>query len=234
MSSEDNIDKLSIKNWSQEDQPREKLMKLGRQVLSDAELLAILIGSGNRNESAIELCKRILHQSDNNINQLAKLSVNDLMKFKGIGEAKAISIIAALEIGRRRKSEDIIVKTAITSSSHLYEYIKPVLEDLPHEEFWIILLSRANKIIDKQLIGRGGISETTADIKLIFKKSIESLASAIILAHNHPSGNLKPSQSDINLTNKIVEASKLMDIKVLDHLIIGDGNYYSFADEGII
>tara|TARA_B110000967_G_scaffold80448_1_gene83181 strand:- start:2033 stop:2737 length:705 start_codon:yes stop_codon:yes gene_type:complete len=234
MSQEDNIDKLSIKNWSEEDQPREKLMKLGRQLLSDAELLAILIGSGSRSESAIELCKRILHQSDNNINQLAKLSVNDLMKFKGIGEAKAISIIAALEIGRRRKSEAVIVKTSITSSTHLYEYIKPVLEDLPHEEFWIVLLSRANKIIDKQLIGRGGISETTADIKLIFKKSIESLASGIILAHNHPSGNLKPSQSDINLTNKIIEASKLMDIKVLDHLIIGDGNYYSFADEGII
>jgi DNA repair protein RadC len=234
MSQEDNIDKLSIKNWSEKDQPREKLMKLGRQVLSDAELLAILIGSGSRSESAIELCKRILHQSDNNINQLAKLSVNDLMKFKGIGEAKAISIIAALEIGRRRKSEAVIVKTSIASSTHLYEYIKPVLEDLPHEEFWIVLLSRANKIIDKQLIGRGGISETTADIKLIFKKSIESLASGIILAHNHPSGNLKPSQSDINLTNKIIEASKLMDIKVLDHLIIGDGNYYSFADEGII
>ena len=234
MSQEDNIDKLSIKNWSEKDQPREKLMKLGRQVLSDAELLAILIGSGSRSESAIELCKRILYQSDNNINQLAKLSVNDLMKFKGIGEAKAISIIAALEIGRRRKSEAVIVKTSIASSTHLYEYIKPVLEDLPHEEFWIVLLSRANKIIDKQLIGRGGISETTADIKLIFKKSIESLASGIILAHNHPSGNLKPSQSDINLTNKIIEASKLMDIKVLDHLIIGDGNYYSFADEGII
>jgi DNA repair protein RadC len=234
MNQEDNIDKLSIKNWSEEDQPREKLRKLGRQVLSDAELLAILIGSGSRNESAIELCKRILHQSDNNINQLAKLSVNDLMKFKGVGEAKAISIIAAMELGRRRKSETVITKTSITSSKHLYEYIKPLLEDLPHEEFWIILLSRANKIIDKQLIGRGGISETTADIKLIFKKSIESLASGIILAHNHPSGNLKPSQSDINLTKKIVEASKLFDIKVLDHLIIGDGNYYSFADEGII
>lgn len=234
MNQEKNIDKLSIKNWSEDDQPREKLMKLGRQVLSDAELLAILIGSGNRNESAIDLCKRILHQSDNNINQLAKLSVNDLMKFRGIGEAKAISIIAAMELGRRRKKEDIIVKTSITSSQHLYEYIKSTLEDLPHEEFWIILLTRANKIIDKQLIGRGGISETTADIKLIFKKSIESLASGIILAHNHPSGNLKPSQSDINLTNKIVEASKLMDIKILDHLIIGDGNYYSFADEGII
>ena len=168
-----------------------------------AELLAILIGSGNRSESAIELCKRILNDSQNNINQLAKLSVNDLMKYRGIGEAKAISIVAALELGRRRKSEAVLDKVQVTSSQHLYEYIKPVLEDLPHEEFWIVLLSRANKIIGKQLIGRGGISETTADIKLIFKKSIESLASAIILAHNHPSGNLKPSQSDLNLTKKI-------------------------------
>ncbi|MDA9066248.1 DNA repair protein RadC [Flavobacteriales bacterium] len=234
MDSFNKIEKLSIKHWSEEDQPREKLMAKGRQVLSDAELLAILIGSGNRSESAIELCKRILNDSQNNINQLAKLSVNDLMKYRGIGEAKAISIVAALELGRRRKSEAVLDKVQVTSSQHLYEYIKPVLEDLPHEEFWIVLLSRANKIIGKQLIGRGGISETTADIKLIFKKSIESLASAIILAHNHPSGNLKPSQSDLNLTKKIKDAAKLFDISILDHLIIGDGNYYSFNDEGVL
>ena len=234
MDSFNKIEKLSIKNWSEEDQPREKLMAKGRQVLSDAELLAILIGSGNRSESAIELCKRILNDSKNNINKLAKLSVNDLMKYRGIGEAKAISIVAALELGRRRKSEAVLDKVQVTSSQHLYEYIKPVLEDLPHEEFWIVLLSRANKIIGKQLIGRGGISETTADIKLIFKKSIESLASAIILAHNHPSGNLKPSQSDLNLTKKIKDAAKLFDISILDHLIIGDGNYYSFNDEGVL
>lgn len=234
MDSFNKIEKLSIKNWSEEDQPREKLMAKGRQILSDAELLAILIGSGNRSESAIELCKRILNDSQNNINQLAKLSVNDLMKYRGIGEAKAISIVAALELGRRRKSEAVLDKVQVTSSQHLYEYIKPVLEDLPHEEFWIVLLSRANKIIGKQLIGRGGISETTADIKLIFKKSIESLASAIILAHNHPSGNLKPSQSDLNLTKKIKDAAKLFDISILDHLIIGDGNYYSFNDEGVL
>ena len=234
MDSCNKIEKLSIKNWSEEDQPREKLMAKGRQVLSDAELLAILIGSGSRSESAIELCKRILNDSQNNINQLAKLSVNDLMKYRGIGEAKAISIVAALELGRRRKSEAVLDKVQVTSSQHLYEYIKPVLEDLPHEEFWIVLLSRANKIIGKQLIGRGGISETTADIKLIFKKSIESLASAIILAHNHPSGNLKPSQSDLNLTKKIKDAAKLFDISILDHLIIGDGNYYSFNDEGVL
>ena len=234
MDSFNKIEKLSIKNWSEEDQPREKLMAKGRQVLSDAELLAILIGSGSRSESAIELCKRILNDSQNNINQLAKLSVNDLMKYRGIGEAKAISIVAALELGRRRKSEAVLDKVQVTSSQHLYEYIKPVLEDLPHEEFWIVLLSRANKIIGKQLIGRGGISETTADIKLIFKKSIESLASAIILAHNHPSGNLKPSQSDLNLIKKIKDAAKLFDISILDHLIIGDGNYYSFNDEGVL
>lgn len=232
MESADNIEKLSIKNWSEEDQPREKLMAKGRQVLSDGELLAILIGSGNRNESAIELCKRILNDSENNLNELAKKSVHDLMQYKGIGEAKAISIVAALELGRRRKSEVVLEKVKINSSKQLYEYIRPVLEDLQHEEFWIVMLNRANKIIGKQLIGRGGIAETTADLKLIFKKSIESLASAIILTHNHPSGNLKPSESDFKLTKKIQEAAKLFDIAVLDHLIIGDGNYYSFNDEG--
>jgi len=226
--------KLSIKNWSEEDQPREKLMAQGRQILSDAELIAILIGSGNREESAIELCKRILNESQNNLNELAKLTVSDLTKFKGIGEAKAISIVAALELGRRRKSEEILEKVQVSSSIQVYEYIKSVLTDLPHEEFWIVILNRANKIIGKQLIGRGGVSQTTADVKVIFKKSIDKLASAIILAHNHPSGNLKPSPSDISLTKKVVEGANLLDLKVLDHLIIGDGNYLSFADEGLI
>ncbi len=226
--------KLSIKNWSEEDQPREKLMAKGRQVLSDAELIAILIGSGNREESAIELCKRILSDSQNNLNELAKLTVSDLTKFKGIGEAKAISIVAALELGRRRKSEKILEKVQVSSSKQVYEYIKSVLTDLPHEEFWIVILNRANRIIGKQLIGRGGVSQTTADVKVIFKKSIDKLASAIILVHNHPSGNLKPSSSDLNLTKKVVEGANLLDLKVLDHLIIGDGNYLSFADEGLI
>jgi len=226
--------KLSIKNWSEEDQPREKLMAQGRQILSDAELIAILIGSGNREESAIELCKRILNESQNNLNELAKFTVSDLTKFKGIGEAKAISIVAALELGRRRKSEEILEKVQVSSSNQVYEYIKSVLTDLPHEEFWIVILNRANKIIGKQLIGRGGVSQTTADVKVIFKKSIDKLASAIILAHNHPSGNLKPSPSDISLTKKVVEGANLLDLKVLDHLIIGDGNYLSFADEGLI
>ena len=227
-------DKLSIKNWSEKDQPREKLMAQGRQVLSDAELIAILIGSGNREESAIELCKKILNNSSNNLNELAKLSVIDLMKFKGIGEAKAISIVAALELGRRRKSEAVIDKVKLTSSKEAYEYLRPVLEDLPHEEFWILFLNRANKIIGKQLIGRGGISQTTADVKIVFKKSIDKQASAIILAHNHPSGNIKPSESDIQLTRKIKKGSELLDIQVLDHLIIGDGNYFSFNDSGMM
>ena len=227
-------EKLSIKNWSEKDQPREKLMTQGRQVLSDAELIAILIGSGNREESAIELCKKILNNSSNNLNELAKLSVNDLMKFKGIGEAKAISIVAALELGRRRKSEAVIDKVKLTSSKEAYEYLRPVLEDLPHEEFWILFLNRANKIIGKQLIGRGGISQTTADVKIVFKKSIDKQASAIILAHNHPSGNIKPSESDIQLTRKIKNGSELLDIQVLDHLIVGDGNYFSFNDSGMM
>lgn len=234
MKSSENIEKLSIKNWSEDDRPREKLMVQGRQVLSDSELLAILIGSGNRSESAIELCKRILSQSDFKLNQLAKLSVKDLMKFKGIGEAKAISIVAALEIGRRRKSEEIQEKVKITSSRDAYEFIRPVLEDLPHEEFWIILLNRANKLITKKLIGRGGVSETSADLKLIFKTAVENLASALIVCHNHPSGNLKPSQSDLKLTKKIIEASKLLELAVLDHIIVGDNAYYSFADEGVL
>ena len=227
-------EKLSIKNWSEEDQPREKLMSKGRQVLSDAELIAILIGSGNREESAIELSKRILKESQNNLNKLAKFSLSDLLKFKGIGEAKAISILAALELGRRRKSEKLIDKVRVNSSKQAYEYIKAVLTDLPHEEFWIIILNRANKIICKQLIGRGGVSQTTADVKVIFKLAIDKLASAIILAHNHPSGNLSPSQSDLNLTKKVVEGAQLLDIKVLDHLIVGDGEYVSFNDKGLM
>ncbi len=227
-------EKLSIKNWSEEDQPREKLMSKGRQVLSDAELIAILIGSGNREESAIELSKRILKESQNNLNELAKFSLSDLLKFKGIGEAKAISILAALELGRRRKSEKLIDKVRVNSSKQAYEYIKAVLTDLPHEEFWIIILNRANKIICKQLIGRGGVSQTTADVKVIFKLAIDKLASAIILAHNHPSGNLSPSQSDLNLTKKVVEGAQLLDIKVLDHLIVGDGEYVSFNDKGLM
>lgn len=226
--------KLSIKDLSDDDKPREKLLLKGRNSLSDAELLAILIGSGSREESAIALCQRILNGTQNNLNQLAKLSVKDLMTYKGIGEAKAISIVAALELGRRRKSSEGIEQRAIQSSEQAYEEFRAVLEDLPHEEFWVLLLNRANKVISKQLVGRGGISSTSADVRIILKLALDHLASGIILGHNHPSGNLKPSQADKLLTNKVKEAAQLIDIKVLDHLIIGNNAYLSFMDEGVM
>lgn len=226
--------KLSIKDLSDDDKPREKLLLKGRNSLSDAELLAILIGSGSREESAIALCQRILNGTQNNLNQLAKLSVKDLMTYKGIGEAKAISIVAALELGRRRKSSEGIEQRTIQSSEQAYEEFRAVLEDLPHEEFWVLLLNRANKVISKQLVGRGGISSTSADVRIILKLALDHLASGIILGHNHPSGNLKPSQADKLLTNKVKEAAQLIDIQVLDHLIIGNNAYLSFMDEGVM
>lgn len=226
--------KLSIKDLSDDDKPREKLLLKGRNSLSDAELLAILIGSGSREESAIALCQRILNGTQNNLNQLAKLSVKELMTYKGIGEAKAISIVAALELGRRRKSSEGIEQRAIQSSEQAYEEFRAVLEDLPHEEFWVLLLNRANKVISKQLVGRGGISSTSADVRIILKLALDHLACGIILGHNHPSGNLKPSQADKLLTNKVKEAAQLIDIQVLDHLIIGNNAYLSFMDEGVM
>lgn len=225
---------ISIKELALDDRPREKLVAFGRSYLSDAELIAILIGSGSRIESAVQLSQRILSFSDNNINNLAKLSIEELKQFKGIGEAKAISIIAALELGRRHKSESQPKRPIINSSKDSYNIIKHKLEDLPYEEFWIILLSRANKVKSTYLISRGGITETVVDVKIILKKAIDNLASGLILVHNHPSGNLKPSQSDLNLTKKIQSGATIMDIQLLDHLIIGDGNYYSFADNSLL
>lgn len=225
---------ISIKDWADDDRPREKLLLKGKGALSDAELIAILIASGNRNESAVDLSKRILQSLDNNINKLAKLSVNDLMKFKGVGEAKAITIIASLELGRRRKTADVLEKENVGGSKDAFQILQLKLEDLPHEEFWVILLNRANKVIDTKLIGRGGVSSTVVDSKVIFSFALESLASGIILGHNHPSGNLKPSNSDIRLTKKIVDAGKIMEVPILDHIIVGDNEYFSFADEGMI
>ena len=225
---------ISIKDWAKDDRPREKLLIKGKGALSDAELLAILIASGNRHESAVELSKRILQSLGNNLNKLAKLSVNDLMKFKGIGQAKAISIIASLELGRRRRSSDVLEKDKIEGSKDAFQILQLKLEDMPHEEFWVMLLNRANKVIDTKLVGRGGVSSTVVDSKVIFSFALESLASAIILAHNHPSGNLKPSNSDIRLTKKIVDAGKIMEVPILDHIIVGDNEYFSFADEGMI
>ena len=223
----------NILSWAEEDRPREKLLLKGKCALSDAELIAILIGSGTRELSAVALSKLILQSVNNNLNELAKLSINDLIKFKGIGDAKAISIAAALELGRRRKESEVLKKPKVGSSADVYEAIRPYLMDLQHEQFWVLLLNRANEIIRPQQISIGGVSGTIADPKMIFKAAIEYLASAIILVHNHPSGNLTPSQADKDLTRKVKEAGRTLDIPVLDHLIFSDNGYFSFTDEGI-
>lgn len=225
---------LNIKSWAEDDRPREKLFLKGRQALSDAELIAILIGSGNREESAVELSKRILNSASNNLSELGKLSVSDLMNFKGIGDAKAISIIAALELGRRRKETETVKRDKITCSKDVFDIMQPFMLDLPHEEFWLLNLSRSNAVIKKELISRGGVSGTVVDTKMIFKSAVENLASSIIICHNHPSGNLKPSDADIRITKNIREAGRVMDIQLFDHVIITETGYYSFNDEGML
>ncbi len=225
---------LNIKSWAEGDRPREKLLLNGRHTLSDAELIAILIRTGIKNHSAVELAKQILHQCNNNLSELSRLNTKELARFKGMGTVKAISIIAALELGRRRREEEALKKEIISSSSDIVELIQPQLSDLIHEEFWLILLNRANHIITKTCISKGGISGTVVDPRLVFKAAIEHNASGIILCHNHPSGNSKPSNEDIQLTKKLREAGKNLDINVLDHIIIAGTSFYSFADEGII
>ena len=225
---------LKIKDWAEEDRPREKLLVKGITSLSDAELIAIIIGSGNSEESAVELARRILQSAQNNLSTLGKFTVSDLMKFKGIGEAKAIGIVSALELGRRRKSDDIPEKQQIQSSNDVFTIFQPMLADIPHEEFWVLLLNRSNRVIEKLRVSQGGVSGTVTDIRLILKPAIEKLASSIILCHNHPSGNTKPSENDIAITQKVKEAAKFMDIAVLDHIIVCEKNYYSLADEGVI
>lgn len=222
----------TIKSWAEEDRPREKLLSKGKQVLSDSELVAILIGSGNDTETAVDLAKRILNSVNNNLNELGKLSINDLKQFKGIGEAKAISIIAALELGRRRQSGTALEKIKITSSQDVFAFVQPFLADLPHEAFLLVCLNRANQLIYHQTISIGGVSGTVADIRIILKVAIEKLASGIIVAHNHPSGNVQPSSEDEKLTKQLKEAAKYMNINLHDHLIVGNSNYFSFADEG--
>jgi len=225
---------LSIASWAKEDRPREKLQTQGRQALSNAELMAILIGSGSRNESAVELSKRILASISNDLHELGKLDLKELQKFKGIGEAKAITIIAALELGRRRKSVEPKQRKKIISSNDAYQEMQSLLADLKHEQFWILLLNRANQIISKVQISSGGVAGTVVDAKLIFKPALEVLASGIILLHNHPSGNLKPSKQDIDITKKLITGAKNLDINILDHLIISEMGYLSFKDEGLI
>jgi DNA repair protein RadC len=229
-----NLSKLTIKHWSEEDQPREKLMNKGKSVLTSAELIAILIGSGNNDQSAVELSKQILDSVNNDLSVLSKLSIHDLMKFKGIGEAKAISIIAALELGRRRKDSEVAERSKISSSKAAYDFMYESLVDLSHEEFWVIYLNRANIVIRKERTTSGGITGTIVDGRLIFKIAVECLACGIILVHNHPSGSKDPSQADKQLTNKLREAGKLLDVPVLDHLIFTDTGYFSFADEGLL
>ncbi|HLK98323.1 MAG TPA: DNA repair protein RadC [Hymenobacter sp.] len=225
---------FGIKRWAEEDRPREKLMQKGRAALSDAELMAILLGSGTAKLSAVDVAKLVLSAADNDLNTLARFSLKELMRQKGIGEAKAITIVAALELGRRRKESDAPARTTITCSRDIYQLIRPNLQDLPHEEFWVILLNRANVVMRKTSISRGGVAGTVADPKLIFKEALEQLASSIIVVHNHPSGNRSPSAADIALTRKLKEAGQFLDLPVLDHLIYTDAGYYSFADENML
>lgn len=226
--------KLNIKEWAVEDRPREKMLVKGSRSLSDAELIAILIGSGNVEETAVELSRRILSSVGNNLPELGRKGIDNLKSFNGIGEAKAVTIMAALELGRRRKEAEVFVKKKITGSKDAAEYFQPLLGDLNHEEFWILLLDRGNKIIDSFMVSQGGISGTVIDVRLILKTAVEKLASAMILSHNHPSGTMQASDADLKITQKIKDAAKLMDILVLDHIIIGQNSYLSLADEGIL
>jgi DNA repair protein RadC len=227
--------KLSVKDWSPDDQPREKLQLKGVNALSDAELLAIIIGSGNREETSVELSQRILQSAGNNINRLGKFSIQHLISnFKGIGEAKAISIVAALELGKRRKSEDLNAGQKILCSKDIYTYFYPILCDLPHEELWALFLNRSNKIIDRKKISQGSVSQTAADGKLIYKEAVILLASGVALCHNHPSGSIMPSIYDDKITMNIKKGMELLELILIDHVIIADGIYYSYADEGKI
>ena len=226
--------KLSIKEWAAEDRPREKMLVKGIRSLSEAELIAILIGSGNLDESAVEVSRRILASVNNNLNELGKKTVSDLQKFKGIGPAKAITITAAMELGRRRKESEPAEKPKVVTSADAAAIFNPLLSDLPHEEFWVLLLNRNNLVIDKLMVSQGGLSGTIIDVRIILKMALDKLACSIILCHNHPSGNLIPSEADKEITRKIKEAGKHMDIPVLDHLIIGNDTYFSFTDEGLI
>ena len=225
---------LSIKKWAVDDRPREKLLQKGKLSLSDSELIAILLGSGSKNESAVELSKRLLSSSRNNLNELGKLSISQLCKFKGIGPAKAVTIVAALELGRRRRLEEAMEQKKISSSHSVYEIMQPIIGELPHEEFWIIYLNNSNKIIEQFQISKGGITGTLVDVRITLKKALEIGAVSLILVHNHPSGNLKASEADKQLTRKLKTAAESLDIKVLDHIIVTEKSYLSFADEGIL
>ncbi len=223
---------LSIKNWAVEDRPREKLMQKGVESLSDAELLAILLVSGTKTRTALDLGKELLHRANNSLSELGKLHMEDLVKIRGIGKSRAITILAALELGRRRKFSAPSKKQQVTSSRVVFEIFQPLLGDLAHEEFWVLILNRSNRVIDKICISKGGISGTVIDTRVILNKALSRLGSAMIICHNHPSGNTDPSEADRSITRKIKNAAATMDISLLDHVIIADDRYYSFADNG--
>lgn len=224
----------AITAWAEEDRPREKMLLKGRQALSDAELLAILIGSGSKGESAVTLAQRILASVENNLHELGKRSVKDLQRFKGIGEAKAISIAAALELGRRRQLSDLRERPRISGSRDAFQVIAPLLTDLHHEEFWLLLLNKANEVFARERLSTGGMSGTVVDVKLAYKTALDARAAGLIAIHNHPSGSLQPSQADVELTRKLRQAGTVLDMPLLDHLIVSERGYYSFADEGTL
>jgi len=226
--------KLSIREWARDDRPREKLMAQGAGALSDAELLAILIRSGSTKDSALDLAKLIMGSAANDLNRLSQLGVAELTKFNGMGEAKAIAIVAALELGRRRRALEPRERASVTTSATAYELVRPMLADKPHEEFWLIFLDRGNRLLDKCRISQGGMHGTVADPKIIFKEALDRRASSVVLCHNHPSGQLRPSEEDILLTRKLVEGGRILDISVHDHLIVTAAGYYSFADNGML
>lgn len=227
-------DTVKFKDWATEDKPREKLMKRGIESLTDAELLAILINTGTKQNSVIDLARKVLMAVDHDLNRLAKLTIEELSGFEGIGTTKAISLITALELGKRRAMATIMNKQQIRSSKEVGDLFCPLLGDLPHEEFWVLFLNGANKIIDKRQVSKGGVGATYIDVRIVMKAAIMQLASGIILCHNHPSGNLAPSQEDINLTHRLIQAGKLLEVRVWDHIIVSDTDYFSFVDENLI
>jgi len=229
-----NTPKTTIKDWSADDRPREKMLLKGKDALSDAELIAILIGSGNRRESAVELSRRILTSSRNSLSALSRLSIEELSQFNGIGNAKAIAIVAALELGRRKRLAKAMPEEGVKYSKDVFELMQPRIGDLPHEEFWVIYLNNANKVIHTAQLSKGGITGTLVDVRLLLKEALVNSATAIILSYNHPSGTLRPSTADKEITEKIKNACLSMDIKLLDHIIVTEKSYFSFQDEGII
>ncbi|UJF29784.1 DNA repair protein RadC [Kaistella sp. 97-N-M2] len=225
---------MSIKFLAEDDRPREKFLLKGKNALSDAELLAIIMGSGNREDSAVDLARKILDSVGNNWHNLSLLQISDLTKFKGVGEAKAISIATALEIGRRRASQEVPEKIQITNSADTYKVLQPHLGDLQTEEFWVVFLNQSNRVLGKSKLSSGGINQSVVDVRILFKNALEHFATGIIIAHNHPSGNLKPSQEDLKITKQIGEGGKILNIQLIDHLIIAQNSYLSFADENLL